>query len=590
MIVHIGIGGKYMKRHWQGSIKFKLAMILMGILIPLVAYLIFYNFFMIRAMNEKITDSNRETLQLYCMNIEDDLSVIEKRMLNLVTGNVDFASLRYQVDDLKAYLSAYEVMQQYNGWFSEHSSIGALYLVSKDNHIYRAAYHQDGYGLETKEQIKQWITEVTDNGRYDPNWFTERFDEEEFLCRIFRAGGAYTICMIDLDNIKLQKSGNAYIENGQIVFYKDGMPMTQRDMVARERIALGKDRDERSYIAGEKNRYLVVESKLEKTDLIAALLIPYNGMLYTLNRTQILLFFLALSTALLIPLAYYLLHRTFIRPMSVLLETIHKISHGNMEAKIDEDYHNAEFNYVAESFNDMMDQIHMWKTSYYEKELAERQIHLQYLQRQIRPHFYLNCLKNLYGMVQEKKYKETQETILELSKYLRSMMQDQVSNIPLGKEMEHVRSFLAIYQLSSAYSIGDQENIAPEHRCCLIPPISILTFVENSIKYGIRDDRNLLISIRTKVLAFEEKQILNIVIADNGHGFSKDLMDRINSFCDYEPNEGHIGIYNVIQRLHYLYEDEAGLVVSGKDGAVIELFIPVCVRKEGEEHDADDIR
>ena len=155
MIVHIGIGGKYMKRHWQGSIKFKLAMILMGILIPLVAYLIFYNFFMIRAMNEKITDSNRETLQLYCMNIEDDLSVIEKRMLNLVTGNVDFASLRYQVDDLKAYLSAYEVMQQYNGWFSEHSSIGALYLVSKDNHIYRAAYHQDGYGLETKEQIKQ---------------------------------------------------------------------------------------------------------------------------------------------------------------------------------------------------------------------------------------------------------------------------------------------------------------------------------------------------------------------------------------------------------------------------------------------------
>ena len=156
-----------------------------------------------------------------------------------------------------------------------------------------------------------------------------------------------------------------------------------------------------------------------------------------------------------------------------------------MEAKIDEDYHNAEFNYVAESFNDMMDQIHMWKTSYYEKELAERQIHLQYLQRQIRPHFYLNCLKNLYGMVQEKKYKETQETILELSKYLRSMMQDQVSNIPLGKEMEHVRSFLAIYQLSSAYSIGYQENIAPEHRCCLIPPISILTFVENSTGSGM---------------------------------------------------------------------------------------------------------
>lgn len=151
-------------------------------------------------------------------------------------------------------------------------------------------------------------------------------------------------------------------------------------------------------------------------------------------------------------------------------------------------------------------------------------------------------------------------------------------------------SLLAIYQLSSTYSIGYQENITPEYRCCPIPPIDILTLVESSIKYGIRDDRNLPISIRTKMLVFEEKQILSIAIADNGHGFSKDLMNRINSFCDCEPNEGYIGIHNVTQRLYYLYEDEAGLVVSGRDGAIIELFIPVYVREEGEEHDADDVR
>ena len=44
------------------SIKVKLAVILLGILVPLVAYLLFYNFFMMGAVNEKVIDSYQTTL------------------------------------------------------------------------------------------------------------------------------------------------------------------------------------------------------------------------------------------------------------------------------------------------------------------------------------------------------------------------------------------------------------------------------------------------------------------------------------------------------------------------------------------------
>ena len=36
--------------------------ILLGILVPLVAYLLFYNFFMMEAVNEKVIDSYQTTL------------------------------------------------------------------------------------------------------------------------------------------------------------------------------------------------------------------------------------------------------------------------------------------------------------------------------------------------------------------------------------------------------------------------------------------------------------------------------------------------------------------------------------------------
>ena len=75
------------------SIQVKLAVILLGILVPLVAYLLFYNFFMMEAVNEKVIDSYQTTLQLYCANVEDELTVIERNMLDLVTNNVDFALL-----------------------------------------------------------------------------------------------------------------------------------------------------------------------------------------------------------------------------------------------------------------------------------------------------------------------------------------------------------------------------------------------------------------------------------------------------------------------------------------------------------------
>ena len=92
--------------------------------------------------------------------------------------------------------------------------------------------------------------------------------------------------------------------------------------------------------------------------------------------------------------------------------------------------------------------------------------------------------------------------------------------------------------------------------------------MENSIKHGIQSGRDLELSIRTKLLPSDDGEILNITITDNGGGFPRDLMDR------YRPEEGHIGIYNVIQRLRYLYQDKAGLMVSGEDCAVIDLFLP----------------
>ena len=60
----------------------------------------------------------------------------------------------------------------------------------------------------------------------------------------------------------------------------------------------------------------------------------------------------------------------------------------------------------------------------YDRLLQVQKTKMQYYQIQIRPHFFLNCMKNLYAMAEGKKYEKIQEMILTLSSYLRAVLKD----------------------------------------------------------------------------------------------------------------------------------------------------------------------
>lgn len=75
-----------------------------------------------------------------------------------------------------------------------------------------------------------------------------------------------------------------------------------------------------------------------------------------------------------------------------------EIKDGDSEKYLTEEYHVEEFSEMKETFNSMLESIRNLKVSAYEQQLQAQEAKLQYLQIQIRPHFYLNCLKNLYAL------------------------------------------------------------------------------------------------------------------------------------------------------------------------------------------------
>ena len=163
--------------------------------------------------------------------------------------------------------------------------------------------------------------------------------------------------------------------------------------------------------------------------------------------------------------------------------TIEKLGDGDLYAKMEAPFSIQEFESVRISFNNMVERIRQLKISSYEKELEAKHAKLQYLQLQIRPHFYLNCLKNLYALAEARKYGSIQSAILALSGYLRFIFRDSMKRIPLSQELRSIRDYMQLQTLCDANPPQCRMDIDASLDDFLIPPLSLVTFVENSVQH-----------------------------------------------------------------------------------------------------------
>ena len=114
---------------------------------------------------------------------------------------------------------------------------------------------------------------------------------------------------------------------------------------------------------------------------------------------------------------------------------------------------------IQERFNKMIDQVSELRNIALERLIQINRITLQYYERQIRPHFFLNCLKNIFGMSTTGDKERIQEYILVLSNYLRFAFQNHRSLIPLKEELQGVDDYIRLQQMTMQNPIQYYEEI-----------------------------------------------------------------------------------------------------------------------------------
>jgi two-component system LytT family sensor kinase len=133
-------------------------------------------------------------------------------------------------------------------------------------------------------------------------------------------------------------------------------------------------------------------------------------------------------------------------------------------------------------FEDSMEQ----RRRIQEQERQQITLELNFLKAQVHPHFFFNTLNNLYSLTLQKS-DLAPEVVLKLSSLMSYMLYESSAPlVPLEKEVANLEDYIALEQLrfGNRLSLSFEKEVSTNAPIC-IPPLILLTFVENSFKHGI---------------------------------------------------------------------------------------------------------
>lgn len=198
---------------------------------------------------------------------------------------------------------------------------------------------------------------------------------------------------------------------------------------------------------------------------------------------------------------------------------------------------------------------HNFKTQSYSNELQNKLLEtqlqikdqeLQYLKKQIHPHFLFNTLNTIYGFAL-KQSKDTPQIILKLSNLLDYILyQVNKPSVGLHEEVSHIKEYIDLEKIRFQDSLKVDfisDEISSEIN---IAPMLLIPFVENAFKHGNLIDGFLRIELELKT---------------DGKGIDFNLKNSVKENSQEKTKNG-IGLDNIKKRLNILFKDNYSLNIK----------------------------
>lgn len=519
-----------------------------------------------------------DTASLFVEDIISDIEKISSETFYRCENNTYSNKLPDQITPRKA-----EYYKTYQEIVSENTTLKARYGQEYNFYVYNSTadflvsntgiYYKDGYANEFSIQMRAWLKSLS-----DPEWEWGHIfaENKNYLVHAYSKGEYVFGCYVDLElfleNLKLNNMGYQmipYIRLGKnlLISSEEGVNL---------------DESKAGYQKYKKTDWLLkneicvfpINDVLE----IEMVLLPSDGIFEGLVFQQLSFLVLSVVSVMSIVGGGYYFYLRLLRPMREFLQKLEN-SEEELFLNSTDSVNIIELEMVSKEFRELVRRIKTLKIALYEKELLAKRVQLEYVQEQIRPHFYLNCLSIIHAMAEKKQNDQILYLLKRLSDYMRYVISDCCKLKPVREELAHLEDYVEIQKLRYKGAFCYESDVDESVLDCRIPSLVLQTFVENSIKHTISQEKQIEISLYIAPEQVDGESCLYIAISDTGEGFSEDILRDIEQDQPiYYDNRKHIGIANVKKRLQLIYGEKAEIKLFNMAqgaGAVVELMLPL---------------
>lgn len=194
------------------------------------------------------------------------------------------------------------------------------------------------------------------------------------------------------------------------------------------------------------------------------------------------------------------------------------------------------------------------------KERQNARLEYSFLRSQVNPHFLHNTLNSLFSQALNCS-PPLADNIMKLSKLMRYSLESiefDSGKVSIQKELEHLQTLIDINNMRFSNTKSIEYCIDGEMRGQTLPPLSIITVVENAFKYGdLKDPQNPL--------------IIKVILSTDYIYFCCKNKKRRNNI---ELSSHNIGLTNLKRRLDIAFKDKYSMkATNGLEFYTFELTI-----------------
>lgn len=584
------------------SLQFKLLLGIFAVLAPLVAYLLYNNFYAIHVVREKVASSNGDLVDMFIQSkVDQVLEDTGKYLLTRAGSDPDVMSLNlFDYSDGEYQLRKVRIINRFRDDLVLYNTIDTFFV-----------YARNARDLTVTEGSSERLVGLAD-------WLDKNDRSANSRWTVFPNGSEYGLvttvqaspdvvlgAWIDLGSL-LEPFRQLNLGGGGEVTIVDaqGRPLTATTLTEegleyiRPRLA---QLDSDYLLLDEPSgKRLAVGTKSRLSDIRVLVLVPEQNLLSRLPFFLRAAWIIPIGAALVLSLYVLLLKRVLFTPLRDLIRGMRRIIQGDLNFRLAED-RSRELSFLASTYNSMADQIKQLRIGIYEQELLVKKAELKHLQVQINPHFYLNSLHIIYNLATLQLHKNVQKMSLYLADYFKFTIRTHRTHVTVGEELKHIRNYLEIQKMRYPDQLDYEIEIEEPWSGQPIPALSVQPFVENAIVHGMSmDGETFRVRIQAKEHP-EDPERFVLTVSDNGPGFPPEYLEKLRSGRYAEEGEGdHIGIWNVIHRLNLYFGDRAKIefangpdggdgdngLNNGAQGAVVRLVLPLAgdISEGGDDH------